>query len=72
MYAQVSFVNAKALPQYQQLDGVRYWKVKFKGGADFTFKDTRFVWLTNGEKILLPTEPPHDVGGYTVILMREE
>lgn len=72
VYAQVIFVSAKALPQYQQVQGVVYWRIEFHGSVDIGLKDTRFVWLNKGGKILLPVEPPRVLETDTVILVKEQ
>jgi len=72
VYAQVTFVSAKALPQYQQVQGVVYYDIRFHGSVDIGLKDIRFVWLNKGGKILLPVEPPRSLETDTKILVKEQ
>lgn len=72
VYARVTFVSAKALPQYQQIKGVVYHDIRFHGSVDIGVKDMQFVWLNKGGKILLPVEPPRALETDTMILVKEQ
>lgn len=55
LWASVIVVNRSRSVDYQQTySNQKIYKVTLRGRSDYDVKNTRFVWTTNGNKVLEP------------------
>ncbi len=67
-YARVIPLDAKARVVYQQLQSEVTHKVIFRGSVSLSLGSNRLLWK---DKTLEPVEPTAEIGGSTVVMVKE-
>lgn len=68
VWGDVAVISAEGRERYQSIDAVVNYKVRLRKGPSVSLSGTRFVWVTNGSKILQPVAPPEEYQTYTTVL----
>lgn len=67
-YARVVTLDARARAHYQQLQSEVTHKIIFRGSVSLSLGNNRFL---HGSKTYEPVEPPQEIEGATVIMVKE-
>ena len=73
LHCRVLPFSAVAKARYQGIDSSWSHQLEFHGVVTCSLRD-RFIWVTNGNKILIPKHPPEDpdVSGMTTLIIVED
>lgn len=75
VWCDVAVLSTKARMEYQKQGITVSHRLQMRDEPTISFKDTRFVWITNGDTVLHPVEGPINldgVGRMTTILVKEQ